>query len=262
MLLKYGSRGSLVKYVQESLNKLGFNCGKADGIFGNLTRVSVILLQKKYNLIPDAIVGSKTLSLIRDLVDANYYIQSINPLNLRNEIVKKVGSKITGDFCNSGFFGYTNGKQVSVSVLVQDGKFLANRLPHDNVARGTFIIYKDGSMEIARIKDIDRERTIGKIKFAISGCILLPSLDFKAEWFNENEIGYKTWRTLLAINEKTNKVDVIVIKDMTAREDQQLLKKLGYTKVLMLDGGLSCNARFNGKTIRTTSRVIYSILRW
>ncbi|MFY9297162.1 MAG: peptidoglycan-binding domain-containing protein [Caldicoprobacterales bacterium] len=41
-MLKKGSRGTEVKKLQEQLNKLGYNCGKADGIFGDKTYHAVI----------------------------------------------------------------------------------------------------------------------------------------------------------------------------------------------------------------------------
>ena len=61
-LLKIGSRGEVVKLLQERLNLLGFNCGVADGIFGNNTYNAVYLFQSAKTLSKDGIVGQNTWS--------------------------------------------------------------------------------------------------------------------------------------------------------------------------------------------------------
>lgn len=52
--------GDDVKAVQTKLNELGFNCGKADGIFGSKTSAAVKKFQSSVNLKDDGIVGKKT----------------------------------------------------------------------------------------------------------------------------------------------------------------------------------------------------------
>lgn len=58
--LKFGSTGANVKKAQESLNKLGFNCGIADGMFGVMTKVSVVNFQKENGLLADGVIGKMT----------------------------------------------------------------------------------------------------------------------------------------------------------------------------------------------------------
>lgn len=58
--IKYGSTGSYVVQVQNRLNQLGFNCGSADGIFGNMTKNAVISFQRSRGLSADGIVGPVT----------------------------------------------------------------------------------------------------------------------------------------------------------------------------------------------------------
>lgn len=62
--LKRGDRGQDVVTLQNRLNQLNFNCGKADGIFGNATYAAVVAFQKKNGLVPDGIVGPKTLAAL------------------------------------------------------------------------------------------------------------------------------------------------------------------------------------------------------
>ena len=58
--LKQGSRGDLVKTVQQKLIKWGYLKGSADGIFGAKTKAAAIAFQKKNGLTADGVVGTRT----------------------------------------------------------------------------------------------------------------------------------------------------------------------------------------------------------
>lgn len=58
--LRRGSKGSQVTALQNKLNALGYNCGPADGIFGQATYNAVVNFQKTNNLTADGIVGPAT----------------------------------------------------------------------------------------------------------------------------------------------------------------------------------------------------------
>ena len=58
--IRKGSKGDLVVTLQETLNKLGYDCGKADGIFGAKTQDAVERFQKDHGLGADGVVGYKT----------------------------------------------------------------------------------------------------------------------------------------------------------------------------------------------------------
>jgi len=68
VFLKIGSRGEEVKKLQESLNKLGFNCGTADGIFGPKTEAAVKAFQKANGLAVDGIVGPATQAKLEEML--------------------------------------------------------------------------------------------------------------------------------------------------------------------------------------------------
>lgn len=59
-LLKRGSTGNVVRWLQERLNFLGFNCGSVDGIFGEKTRAAVTAFQSSRGLSADGVVGQNT----------------------------------------------------------------------------------------------------------------------------------------------------------------------------------------------------------
>ncbi len=63
-LSKYGSTGGEVTQIQERLAELGYNPGKADGIFGTQTKNAVIAFQRDYGLSDDGIAGPKTLEAL------------------------------------------------------------------------------------------------------------------------------------------------------------------------------------------------------
>jgi peptidoglycan hydrolase-like protein with peptidoglycan-binding domain len=65
--LQKGCSGEDVKRLQETLNGLGFNCGKADGIFGQKTKTAVQAFQSAYGLTADGIVGAKTRDKLEDV---------------------------------------------------------------------------------------------------------------------------------------------------------------------------------------------------
>ncbi len=62
-ILREGSEGAQVEYLQLALTRLGYNT-KIDGIFGADTRRAVIALQTAYGLTPDGIVGPRTWAIL------------------------------------------------------------------------------------------------------------------------------------------------------------------------------------------------------
>ena len=58
--LRYGSRGTDVTYLQQSLTEKGYDAGDVDGIFGKKTLDAIKAYQLNNGLVPDGIVGAKT----------------------------------------------------------------------------------------------------------------------------------------------------------------------------------------------------------
>ena len=63
-LMKMGARSSSVKWLQWELNRHGANL-KIDGVFGQQTKLAVLLYQKDHGLVQDGIVGKKTIESLR-----------------------------------------------------------------------------------------------------------------------------------------------------------------------------------------------------
>lgn len=66
--IRAGCKGDAVKKLQEDLNRIGYNCGNADGIFGNKTLKAVAEFQSYYGLAVDGIAGDKTLDKIDEVL--------------------------------------------------------------------------------------------------------------------------------------------------------------------------------------------------
>lgn len=56
--LKLGSKGSLVKNIQQSLARLGYFAGAVDGDFGGRTQAAVLAFQAENHLISDGVFGA------------------------------------------------------------------------------------------------------------------------------------------------------------------------------------------------------------
>jgi len=63
-MLKKGMKGEDVRTMQVYLNALGYNCGTADGIFGNKTVEAVKAFQSAEGLTVDGIAGQQTLDIL------------------------------------------------------------------------------------------------------------------------------------------------------------------------------------------------------
>lgn len=68
-ILRIGSSGPLVEFLQNILTYLNLYSGIIDGIFGASTRDSVIQFQKQNRLTPDGIVGSRTWFALNPYID-------------------------------------------------------------------------------------------------------------------------------------------------------------------------------------------------
>lgn len=64
-ILIKGDKGESVKWLQWQLNQHGAGL-KIDGIFGNQTKLSVLLFQGDHGLVADGIVGPKTIAALQN----------------------------------------------------------------------------------------------------------------------------------------------------------------------------------------------------
>ena len=78
--LKKGDRGDLVEKLQEALNEEGYDCGTADGIFGNKTENAVKEYQEDNYMVVDGVAWPELINGLLDYVRFEKYVDS-DPAN-------------------------------------------------------------------------------------------------------------------------------------------------------------------------------------
>lgn len=73
-ILKKGDRGSDVRKIQAVLQKIGYDVGPIDGIFGSNTEEAVKRFQLNNGLVVDGIIGPKTYELLNKFILGLQYL--------------------------------------------------------------------------------------------------------------------------------------------------------------------------------------------
>jgi hypothetical protein len=146
------------------------------------------------------------------------HIIEASPKTLKFAKVDTTGSNVLKQFSTfiNGMF-YGNG--LTVGTGYSEGKKITSRLSWDNVKRGTFIVYQNGTVEVCQTMDPDKERS--NILFCVQGIGLNP-VDFKAEWWPE-DVGRKSERTMIGYNPKSGKALLFHINKADIHEGRQIL---------------------------------------
>lgn len=84
--------GNDIKAVQNKLNSLGYNCGTADGYYGNDTKNAIIRFQSTHGLDVDGIVGPSTWNSIFNTSSGNPSDPSFNQTASRAELQRFIDS--------------------------------------------------------------------------------------------------------------------------------------------------------------------------
>lgn len=195
-------------------------------------------------------------------------IVELDPMDLKISIQDKQGTKITLDnFITSGYqWHYNNGATYPLGILVSKGKIISNTQPHafepnKPLSAGTFIVYKDGSVDVKAINDITKEKDVW---FAVSGCSILPKIRMNEEGFiNQfSDIGRTTLRPVIGWNPNKKKAVLAMRPLSSITRGQRTLMNLGCSKGITLDAGGSSILKVNDKFIYKTSRRLYSVITW
>jgi len=143
VLLKVSSRGTDVVELQTKLNYLGFNVGKADGIYGSVTKQGVMTFQKAHSLTVDGIVGPNTAKSLNSIYSGELR------QNILSTAKKYLGVKyqwggstpVTGFDC-SGFVSYVfkqNG--ITLPRVSRDQFTVGTKVSFENLQPGDLVFF-------------------------------------------------------------------------------------------------------------------------
>lgn len=88
--LRVGMSGSDVMELQALLQKLGYDVGAVDGVFGPRTENAVIAFQRRFGLTPDGIVGPNTYRVLEPFL-RGYDLYVIRPGDTFGSIAQRYG---------------------------------------------------------------------------------------------------------------------------------------------------------------------------
>ena len=270
-LVKNGSKGNNVKELQEALNKLGYNVGKADGIAGNKTITQIKQLQKDNGLVADGIAGQATYNKINELLSGkvvnnpssnklaqstkkskyykkgNVHIIETTPDNIE---VKILGNSLH----NAGVYGMNgtfynmkeyNQPRACWAIATNDGKPIGGNSMLNNyskIPRGTIIYYKDGTMEVKRIVGINEIKK--PHVWAMGGYSIYPYFNLNAEKC-PSAINYKTAHSYIAYKIVDGKpiVYLFVKPNHMIKDILPFVREMKFDGCIVLDGGGSSQLR-------------------
>jgi peptidoglycan hydrolase-like protein with peptidoglycan-binding domain len=258
--LRKGHKGDDVKWLQTSLNSLGYNCGLVDGSFGNITDSQVRKFQRDYNLVVDGWVGAITQAKINELlqlkdginskVETIYYktttMTKVKPEDILIVLEnKKFLDTTSKNIINGTFFwkGNPNG------ILVSKGKILCGYSSHAYRGYPQSAIYFDGKN--VGVKRITLASELGTVEWAIGGVGMITPYGYSPtkEGFNGAYADVLRQTNKTAIGYKDGYIYLIVVPNISHGDLLTLLKEYGFEIVVSCDGGGSSCERSKGKII-------------
>ena len=213
-----------------------------------------------------------------------------NPEDLVNEIVDKRIWDIT-EFtnCTNGVFFVLqgNGKTHPTSILYENGvayQSVANHYKDFGCPQSVFIIYKDGTVDMKRIKNLS-ELNLANVRLAVGGLGLRNTQDpkfyyspvtegfkkgytLKGELKDFSDVLRKANKTVLGYNKRLNKCYLLTVPNVAHGELIKIISDNStgeaYDIAISLDGGGSTFMDALGKYVfqGQNSRQIYNILRF
>lgn len=141
-IVSWGTRGSLVRQVQQRLGELGYNVGTPDGIYGTNTYNAIVQFQRDNNLTPDGIAGAATLQALGISGDGTQELDN----GYTEDDVYILASAINGEARGEPYEG-----QVAVGAVILnrvDSDQFPNSIPGVVYQSGAFDAVADGQIQL------------------------------------------------------------------------------------------------------------------
>lgn len=197
----------------------------------------------------------------------NYYkkgtteVIELDPMDLKISVEDKPGNKIKlNNFVTSGFqWHHSNGVTYPLGILASENRGISNRQPHNKPA-GTLLVYRNGTVKVKDILNLNDE---SMVRFAVSGCSILPEIKMNSAGFvgSYSDVGRKTSRPMAGYRKKDNKI-IIAVDNCTIEEGKRIMQELGCNEAITLDAGGSTVLKVDNKMLKSTARRLYSIITW
>jgi len=200
------------------------------------------------------------------------HITWINPLS----IMAKASFAKTGKECAEDYPNFINGQYFwwNDGFYTIGWQFSEGEPTHDNFLsydeeyaglfprkRGTFIVYKDGNVEVKNISNSKLKDIRDNIFFCLQGFNLFP-LDLEAEGYTSCDSLTRMCRRH-GIGFNPNKGICIVARPLTsATRLVKTMQNLGCTMAIGLDSGKTANEKMNGNNIHVNNEYLSNILYW
>ena len=178
-------------------------------------------------------------------------VWEVAPELLKADAVKTNLNTLQHDYLiNAGYSWWTDAAHnnpYSLSVLVSEGKVLANAVPHGQ-ATGCLMVYEDNNVAVKQVADITAEQNV---KFAVGGLTIAPKVLSAEEGFTGayTDVLRETERVVMGVNPDKQRVIIAGYSKMSAARGRDLLLELGCTGGITLDGGGSALMREAGKAV-------------
>jgi hypothetical protein len=184
--IRVGSRGTYVKDAQEQLNKLGYSCGTADGVFGAQTLQAVKSFQRAHGLTVDGVIGLQTWNTL--FTSSNTLSSKGSPSGSGTGNHSGVSwAKQNSYVFNDSFLKFVKSRHDRVSVAVYDANTGQTYTYNPNAVYCTASIVKVTLMTTLLYKDQVAHKPIS----AAQNRLLVPMIED-----SDNEAASDIWNQL------------------------------------------------------------------
>jgi hypothetical protein len=161
---------------------------QVDGIAGPITKAK---MEAVFSFLRPFVEGMNTDTTYEVLTQGTARYVLVDPLKMGSQIVRSTTKNLIKQYKNfgSGMFNDNNSKWPDAGrlycLLVVNGKKVFRPQSYDEKAKGTFVIYNDGRVQVATVRDI---ADVSNIKLAFQGF----NLDYDANGYKSRWISEKT----------------------------------------------------------------------